>query len=222
MSKKEAVRNAILNQVILPLYYHDDSETSLQILRAMYRAGVRTVEYTNRGDSALMNFRAMKVIANEEMKDLFLGIGTIKNKEAAENYLRAGADFIIAPSMNEEVGKTVNEAGLLWIPGCMTPTEIAAAENAGAELVKVFPGNLLGPSYLKSIRDLFPSTIFLVTGGVEPEEENLKAWLSAGARGVGMGSRLLTTELINAGAYDQLEMRVREALALAEKIKTRN
>ena len=217
MRKKEQTEKALLEQKILPLYYHDSAEVSIEILRALYAGGVRILEYTNRGESALENFELLRKIADKEMSDLQLGIGTIKTKKQAKKYIEAGADFVVCPSINEEVGEVVINEKLLWIPGCMTPTEIATAENAGAEIVKLFPGNLLGPSYITSIKDLFPNLRFVVTGGVEAEESNLKAWFKSGVVGVGMGSKLVTKEVLANKDYEGLKNTTAAALQLARK-----
>ena len=170
MRKKEQAKKALLQQKILPLYYHDSADVSVEILKALYGGGIRILEYTNRGEAALENFILLRKAVDKTMPDLQLGIGTVKTKKQAGKFIDAGADFIVAPSINEEVGEAAAKEKLLWIPGCMTPTEIARAENAGADIVKIFPGNLLGPSYINSIRDLFPDLRFIVTGGVEAEE----------------------------------------------------
>jgi len=217
MRKKEQTEKALLEQKILPLYYHDSAEVSIEILRALHAGGVRILEYTNRGESALENFELLRKIADKEMSDLQLGIGTIKTKKQAKKYIEAGADFVVCPSINEEVGEVVINEKLLWIPGCMTPTEIATAENAGAEIVKLFPGNLLGPSYITSIKDLFPNLRFVVTGGVEAEESNLKAWFKSGVVGVGMGSKLVTKEVLANKDYEGLKNTTAAALQLARK-----
>lgn len=209
---------ALLEQRLLPLFYHDSPELSVAILRALYEGGVRVVEYTNRGASALANFVVLRQQVNESMPGLLLGIGTIKNEAQAQDYIDAGADFIVCPSMHEGVGAACANAGKLWIPGCMTPTEIAAAENAGATLVKIFPGNLLGPSYISSIRDLFPGLRFLVTGGVEAEEKNLQGWFRAGVVGVGMGSRLITKERVQEKDFAGLRAATTRALELVKQI----
>lgn len=208
----------IAAQQVLPLYYHDDAQVSIDILKALYAAGIRYVEYTDRGGAALENFKAMRAVANE-LEGLFLGIGTIKNTAKAEAYIAAGADFIIAPSVNVEVGAVCTQAGKPWIPGCMTPTEIATAENAGATMVKIFPGSLLGPGYITAIKELFPRMRYLVTGGVEATADNLQSWFKAGVSGVGMGSKVLTKELIAAGDYPALTEKMKEALELAKAAK---
>jgi 2-dehydro-3-deoxyphosphogluconate aldolase/(4S)-4-hydroxy-2-oxoglutarate aldolase len=217
MYKEETSLQLLLAQKLLPLYYHDNAGVSINILQALYEGGVRILEYTNRGEAALDNFKALRKEADAAMPGLELGIGTIKTKKQAKKYIEAGADFIVCPSMNEEVGEVVMNEKLLWIPGCMTPTEIATAENAGATLVKIFPGNLLKPSYITAIKDLFPSLRFVVTGGVDAEENNLKGWFKSGVVGVGMGSKLITKELVEAKDYEGLKQATVKALQLVEK-----
>lgn len=222
MHKKEQVHEALLAQKLLPLYYHDDAETSVAILQALYDAGIRLVEYTNRGEHALANFKSLRKAADKNMPGLHLGIGTVKSKKQAKKYVEAGADFIVCPSINEEVGEVAADAGLLWIPGCMTPTEIAAAENAGAVLVKIFPGNILGPGYVSAIRELFPGLRFMPTGGVEAEEANLQSWFRAGVAGVGMGSKLITKELIAQKDYEGIKKATAAALQLVNQVASGN
>jgi len=214
MHKKEQSIKALLEQKLLPLYYHESAETSVDILRAMYAAGIRITEYTNRGENALENFRVLRKAVDKEMPGLELGIGTIKTRKQARKYMEAGADFIVCPSINEEVGEVVEDEKLLWIPGCMTPTEIATAENAGASIVKIFPGNILGPSFITAVKDLFPGLQFVVTGGVEAEEGNLRSWFRSGVVGVGMGSRLITKEIIASKDYSALTSATEKALEL--------
>lgn len=218
MRKKEQAEKALLEQKFLPLYYHDSPEVSVEILKALYEGGVRILEYTNRGEAALDNFAVLRKTFDKTMPELQLGIVTIKTKKQARKYLEAGADFIVCPSINEEVGELVLEEKMLWIPGCMTPTEIATAENAGAAIVKIFPGNILGPSYINAIKDLFPGLRFVVTGGVESEENNLRGWFSAGVVGVGMGSKLIYKEIVERKDYEGLRHLTKKTMQLVKSI----
>ena len=217
MHKKDQAIEKLLEQKLLPLYYHPDVVVSLDILEALYEGGIRVVEYTNRGREALKNFWELKKTVQREMTDLYLGIGTIKTAEQAADFIEAGADFIVCPSMNEDVAIECENADISWIPGCMTPTEIAAAENAGATLVKIFPGNLLGPSYISSIKDLFPGMRFMPTGGVESEEANLRSWFSAGVVAVGMGSKLISKEMMEKKQFSELAEAAKNTLNLIRK-----
>jgi 2-dehydro-3-deoxyphosphogluconate aldolase/(4S)-4-hydroxy-2-oxoglutarate aldolase len=218
MRKKEQILLALLDQKVLPLYYHDDAETSIGVLNALYDAGIRLVEYTNRGEKALVNFVAMKKVMKKKMPGMFLGIGTIKTRKAAKKFIDAGADFIICPTVNKDVAKEVKASGLLWIPGCMTATEISIAEEAGATMVKIFPGNILGPSYISSIRELFPDVRFMPTGGVEVEERNLKSWFASGVVAVGMGSKLVTKDMMQNKEYDKIKTLASKALHMVREV----
>jgi 2-dehydro-3-deoxyphosphogluconate aldolase/(4S)-4-hydroxy-2-oxoglutarate aldolase len=194
---------------------------SLGILKALYNGGVRIVEYTNRGENALANFKALRKVVNKDMPGLLLGIGTIKTKKQAKKFIEAGADFIVAPTINEEVGEITQNENLLWIPGCMTPTEIACAEGFGAEIVKIFPGNVLGPSYISAIKELFPGLKFMPTGGVEAEEKNLIGWFDAGVVAVGMGSKLISKQASDNKEFEQIKTSAANAMDLIKRITQR-
>jgi len=216
MKQKKAVLNSILSQGMLPLFYYDDAEVSLQVTRALYKAGVRVLEYTNRGKQALENFKVLKKAQKKELTDLTIGIGTIKNISEAEMFMDAGADFIVSPIINPEVAKAVHKQKLLWIPGCMTPTEVYAAQKYGAELIKIFPANILGPAFVSSIKELFPGLLFIPTGGVEAEAENISSWFHAGVCAVGMGSKLISKDILDRRLYDQLYHDTLNALELVK------
>ena len=217
MRKKEEALNVLLEQKLLPLYYHDDAETSVRILEALYAGGIRILEYTNRGENALDNFKALRKAVDKNMPGLLLGIGTIKTRKVSKKYMDGGADFIVCPTINEEVAEAVADEKMLWIPGCMTPTEIATAENAGAELIKIFPGNILGPSYISAIKELFPGIRFMPTGGVEAEEGNLRSWFHSGVVAVGMGSKLITKERVEKKDYEGIRAAAQQALELVQR-----
>ena len=216
---KDTLLNRIPEQGLLPLYFHKDPEVSVEVLRALYQEGIRMVEYTNRGEAALKNFKKMREVRDQEFKDLYLGIGTIKNAQMAESYIEAGADFIICPGLIEEVAETADRHNMLWIPGCMTPSEIIRAENMGARMIKLFPGNILGPEFMGSIKALFPDLLFMPTGGVSLDRENIGAWFKAGVCAVGMGSNLVSKPLLEEKNYGKIGELTRQALEIVNEIK---
>ncbi|WON96472.1 bifunctional 4-hydroxy-2-oxoglutarate aldolase/2-dehydro-3-deoxy-phosphogluconate aldolase [Sphingobacterium sp. UGAL515B_05] len=191
MNLKEIVLDKIIEQGTLPLFFHHDKAESIEILRTLYQAGIRVFEFTNRGPEALSVFESLIDTRDREMPDLYLGIGTIKSVDEAQQFLQIGADFIVSPIVNPLVGSLVHEQHKLWIPGCMTPTEIYTAQQQEAALIKLFPANILGPAFMSSIRDLFKGQKFMPTGGVEIEMENLKTWFKSGVCAVGIGSKLI-------------------------------
>ncbi len=219
IKNKETTIAAIRAQGMLPLFYYEDAQVSLEIVRTLYKAGVRVFEYTNRGEAALSNFKFLKEALKTEMHDLFLGIGTIKNTEELNKFLNAGADFIVCPVVDVEVGKLTHAADKLWIPGCMTPTEINTAHQLGAGIIKLFPANILGPEYLSSIKELFKGQLFVPTGGVEIEEQNIASSFKAGVCAVGMGSKLVSKEILANKAYEELRSLTTKAFEIINKVK---
>ena len=173
-SESKAIFEKIKAQGILPLYFHQKREVSLSALQALYEAGIRVVEYTNRGETALENFKAMLALKKASMPDLLLGIGTIKNEAQAEAYHKAGADFLISPCFYQPISDYVQKHNITWIPGCMSASEINLAEQNGVGFVKLFPGNLLGPGFVSAVKPLFPDLLFMPTGGVTLEAETLQ------------------------------------------------
>jgi 2-dehydro-3-deoxyphosphogluconate aldolase / (4S)-4-hydroxy-2-oxoglutarate aldolase len=219
MDKKDTLLKLIPEQGILPLYFYKDPEVSLEVLKTLYRAGIRTVEYTNRGEAALQNFKKMRELCDTELKDMYLGIGTIKNGEMAQTFIDAGADFIICPGLVEEVARVADQNNLLWVPGCMTPTEIIRAESLGAKMIKLFPGNILGPEFMSAVKTLFPDLLFMPTGGVDLDKENISKWLKAGVCAVGMGSKLVSKDLLEQKNYTKIEELARQALEILKAVK---
>ncbi len=209
----------VKQQGVIPLFYHDDANESIAIVDALYNAGIRIVEYTNRGSKAVENFKALLSARKTKWPELFLSVGTIKTTEAAQQFIDAGADFIICPGVIPEVAALAHNAGLVWVPGCMTSTEIIIAEQHGAKLVKLFPGSLLGPSYVSAIKEIFPELMFMPTGGVDVNEENLSKWFNAGVVAVGLGSKVISKEFVNKKDYASIEALARKALDIVQKIK---
>ncbi len=218
MSKKEFIQNLICKEKVLPLYYDDSAETSIGVLKTLYEEGIRIVEYTNRGTHALNNFMALRKIVNDEMPGMQLGAGTIKTTVDAQLFITAGADFIICPVVNTDVANIVHKAELLWIPGCMTATEIFTAETNAATIVKIFPGNILGPTYINAVKELFKNLLFMPTGGVEVSKENLSAWFNAGVCAVGLGSKLVSKSILENKDYKRLSALTMKALQIIKTI----
>lgn len=219
MSTIQNTIDIIAKQGILPLYFSTDETKSIEILRALYRAGIRAVEYTNRGPEALTNLKKMVAVRNAELPEMLLGIGTIKNLEQAKDFQDAQADFFISPGFVPEVAEFLKSKEVLYAPGCMTPTEIIAAENAGIKLVKLFPGNILGTEFLSSIKDIFPSLVFMTTGGVDTTHASIQSWFAAGASAVGLGSKLISKKRMEEGDYGVIESETRKMLEIIQTIR---
>ncbi|MEP7251861.1 MAG: bifunctional 4-hydroxy-2-oxoglutarate aldolase/2-dehydro-3-deoxy-phosphogluconate aldolase [Ginsengibacter sp.] len=216
---KNKLLKLIPEQGILPLYFYKDTEVSLQVLRALYNAGIRAVEYTNRGEAALQNFKKMRELCDKELEGMYLGIGTIKNAEMAQVFIDAGTDYIICPGLIDEVAAVADKHDMLWVPGCMTPSEIIRAENMGAKMIKLFPGNILGPAFMSSIKELFPGLMFMPTGGVDLDKENISGWFKAGVSAVGMGSKLVSKQLLEQKDYAKIEAVTKQAMDIVNAIR---
>ncbi|MEP6594578.1 MAG: bifunctional 4-hydroxy-2-oxoglutarate aldolase/2-dehydro-3-deoxy-phosphogluconate aldolase [Ginsengibacter sp.] len=219
MSNSQQITDVIIEQGILPLYFNAEETVSVDILRAIYKAGIKAVEYTNRGEAALKNFKKLVEIKNSEMPGLMLGVGTIKNLEQAENYMAAGADFMVSPGFIKEVADYATGKDTFYAPGCMTPSEIITAENSGIKFIKLFPGNMLGPEFLSSIKEIFPKLLFMPTVGVDTTKENIEGWFKAGVCAVGMGSKLISKKLMEAKDYGAIEKNTKEVLEIISSIK---
>lgn len=219
MISSTTVLEAIVAQGMLPLYFNADESVSVEILRALNRSGVKAIEYTNRGEAALANFKKMVAVRNTEMPALLLGVGTIKNMEQATAYLDAGADFLVSPGYIPDVASYCVSKDIFFGPGCMTPTDIIAAENAGIKFIKLFPGNILGPEFMSSIKEIFPKLVFMPTGGVDTTKESIEGWFKAGVSAVGMGSKLVSKKLMEARDYSAIEHAAVEVLALIKSIR---
>ncbi len=201
----------ILKYPVLPVYYHDDIQTCIAVVNACYQGGIRVFEFVNRGDRAPENFSQLLSCQKENWPDLLLGIGTVKTAAMASAYIGMGAKFIVSPVVKAEIAEVTLKHDILWVPGCMTPTEISLAEDLGAPLVKLFPGDTLGTGFLRAIKPLFPAMRFMPTGGVNPTEESISAWFNAGVSAVGLGSKLFTKP-DGATGYGWLTDRARELM----------
>ncbi len=220
MDREKQVKELISQQGMLPLFYHADSETCIGIAKTLYDAGVRCIEFTNRGSMALQNFKLLVKQKDQEMKDVMLAAGTIKTAEQARQFIDAGADFLISPFFDMAVCDVAYLNKVSWIPGCMTPTEIQVAEQAGCSMIKLFPGNTLGFSFMEAIKPLFPGLDFIVTGGVDTSEENIRSWLRAGVCAVGMGSNLISKSILDNRDYTSLHAKTKQAISNIKRIQS--
>lgn len=214
---QQQILSAMKATGIIPVFNHTDVETAKSVLDASYKGGVKVFEFTNRGENALEVFQELAAHA-QQYEDLMLGIGTIFTDEDARKFLKAGAHFVVSPAFIPTIGVYCNSQNVLWIPGCGTVTEIFNAKELGAQVIKAFPGNVLGPAFISSVKAVFPKLPMMPTGGVEPTEENLSAWFKAGVVCVGMGSQLFKKEWIQNRDYETLEKEIAKALALVQEI----
>ena len=220
MNKEQLAIQKIMEQGVLPLFYHEDVSICIAVLKTLYEAGIRCVEFTNRGSKALANFASMIMERDASMPELTLGIGTIRSSDDATSFLEAGADFLVSPFFDSGVCDVAYMNKILWIPGCMTATEIHTAQNAGCSLIKLFPGNVLGPGFVEAVAPMFSGLNFMVTGGVDASEESIKAWFNSGVAAVGIGGKLISKNVLQNGDYQQLKTKTIEVLTIINKIKS--
>ncbi len=206
----------------VPLFYHPDPAVVREVISACYRGGMKVFEFTNRGEFAHETFAELSKWSRRSLPDLVLGVGTVVEPGTCSLYMQLGARFIVSPLLNEEMARTCNRRKVLWIPGCATASEIGRAEELGAEVVKLFPGPTVGGTkFLKAFLGPCPWSKIMPSGGVSPTEENLSAWFGAGAFCVGMGSQLITKEILASGAYDELEETSRKAVECIRQIRSK-
>ncbi|MGB5241972.1 MAG: bifunctional 4-hydroxy-2-oxoglutarate aldolase/2-dehydro-3-deoxy-phosphogluconate aldolase, partial [Lutimonas sp.] len=179
---------------MVPLFFHSDIELGKKVLKACYDGGARLMEFTSRGDFAFEVFGALNKYALKELPGMVMGVGSVTDAAAASLYMQLGANFIVTPVLREDIAIVCNRRKVLWSPGCGTLTEIAKAEELGCEIVKLFPGDIYGPQFVKGIKGPQPWTSIMPTGGVSPDEANLKGWFDAGVTCVGMGSQLISKD----------------------------
>ncbi|MBV8255621.1 MAG: bifunctional 4-hydroxy-2-oxoglutarate aldolase/2-dehydro-3-deoxy-phosphogluconate aldolase [Chitinophaga sp.] len=217
--KSEIIFAAFQQSGIIPVFYHEDVNVCLEVLQACYDGGLRVFEFTSRGAAARANFTAMLERKKATMPEMYLGIGTIKNAADAAFFADAGADFIVCPIVDPATAEICHQRQITWIPGCMTPTEIALAEKNGAGLVKLFPGNVLGPGFAAAIKPLFPGLKFMPTGGVEPTAASMKSWFDTGVICVGMGSNLVSKSVVENRDWAALKEKVMQTFAILKGLQ---
>jgi 2-dehydro-3-deoxyphosphogluconate aldolase / (4S)-4-hydroxy-2-oxoglutarate aldolase len=204
---------------MVPLFYNPDIEICKNIVKACYDGGARLMEFTARGDFAPEVFGELNKFALKKLPDMILGVGSITDSAMASHYMALGANFIVTPVFRKDIAKVCNRQKTLWLPGCGSLTEIAKAEEWGCEIVKLFPGDVYGPNFVKGIKGPQPWTSIMPTGGVSPTVENLSGWFHAGVTCVGMGSQLISQEIIANKDYDKLTTAVKNVLAIIKSIR---
>lgn len=207
---------------MVPVFYNPDPDICREVIKACWEGGSSVFEFTNRGDFAHEVFAELSKWAAGECPGLMLGAGSVPDAGTASLYIQMGACFIVSPFLNAEVARACNRRKVLWIPGCGTLTEISEAEELGAEIVKIFPGTAVGgPGFVKAVKGPCPWTSIMPTGGVEPTEENLMEWFSAGVTCVGMGSALLTDKLVKAKSWQTITSEVKKTIDIIDKLRTK-
>ena len=204
---------------MIPLFYHPDADLGKKVLKACYEGGARLIEFTNRGDFAFEIFGELNKYALAELPGMILGVGSITDAAAASLYMQLGANFIVTPVLRDDIAIVCNRRKVLWSPGCGSLTEIAKAEELGCEIVKLFPGDIYGPQFIKGIKGPCPWTSIMPTGGVSTDKENLKSWFDAGATCVGIGSQLISNEILNSRNFKMLENLVKTTMATIQEIR---
>jgi 2-dehydro-3-deoxyphosphogluconate aldolase/(4S)-4-hydroxy-2-oxoglutarate aldolase len=208
---------------IIPVFYHPDKEVCLSVIKACYEGGLRLFEFTNRGDFAHELFSDLNKIVIKEMPEMILGAGSIVDAGTASLYIQLGSNFIVSPVLKEEMALVCNRRKILWSPGCGSVTEISHAEELGAEIIKIFPAPCVGgPEFIKAVRGPQPWTNIMPTGGVDPTEESLKTWFDAGVYCVGMGSNLITPEILKNKDWKLLKDNVLSLVATYNEIRNTN
>lgn len=216
---KLAVMNKAASAPMVPVFYHSDADTAWNVVKACYDGGVRLFEFTNRGDFAHEVFAQLVKFAAKECPDIAIGVGSVVEPATAALYIQMGACFVVGPLFNAEVAKLCNRRGVPYIPGCGSVSEVGMAQEAGCDICKVFPGDVLGPKFVKGLLAPMPWSKIMVTGGVEPTAENLSGWFGAGAFCVGMGSKLFPKDRVADGDWAYVTGKCRESLDCILKIK---
>lgn len=205
---------------VVPVFYHEDLDIAKNVLKACYDGGIRVFEFTNRADFAHEIFSELNKYAIRQMPDLIMGVGTVVDGGTTSLYIQLGANFVVSPVIREEMAGTCNTRKIPWIPGCGTLSEISHAEQLGAEIVKIFPATQVGgPEFVAAIKGPCPWTRIMPTGGVSPSRENLAKWFGAGVACVGMGSKLITEEILANKDFDGLTKKVEETLSILKEIR---
>jgi 2-dehydro-3-deoxyphosphogluconate aldolase / (4S)-4-hydroxy-2-oxoglutarate aldolase len=213
--------NAMHEVGLVPVFYHADPDVVIQVSKACVKGGARLIEFTNRGDFAYEVFRELEKYCAKDLKDMITGVGSIVDAGTASLYINNGANFVVGPLLNADVAKACNRRKVPYSPGCGSVSEIGQAEELGVEIVKIFPGGEVGgPAFVENVKGPCPWTSIMPTGGVEPTEESLARWFKAGIVCAGIGSKLITRELLAAKDYDGIAKNVEKTIGIIKKLKS--
>jgi 2-dehydro-3-deoxyphosphogluconate aldolase / (4S)-4-hydroxy-2-oxoglutarate aldolase len=215
-----AVLAAIIEQGVIPVFYHPDVTVCKDVIQACANGGAKCIEFTNRGDFAWNVFMQVNQHFIKADPSVIMGVGSVVDAPTAAMYIANGANFVVGPILNAEVGRLCNRHCIPYSPGCGSASEVSEAHELGCEIVKVFPGSCVGgPEFVSNIRGPMPWTKLLPTGGVDPDEASLTKWFKAGIVAAGMGSKLITKEMLAAKDYKGIEKKVADTIALIKKIR---
>jgi len=204
---------------MVPLFYHKDVDLAKQVVSACYKGGARVMEFTARGDFAFEVFAQISKFVADQCPEMALGVGSVTDAAAASLFMQMGADFVVTPSLREDIALTCNRRKVLYLPGCGSLTEINRAEELGVEIIKLFPGSTYGPDFVKAIKGPQPWTSIMPTGGVSTDKDNLQKWFDAGVTAVGMGSKLISKEVLAQKDFEKLANTVSETLKSIGQIR---
>jgi 2-dehydro-3-deoxyphosphogluconate aldolase/(4S)-4-hydroxy-2-oxoglutarate aldolase len=214
------VASTMVTTGIIPVFFHKDIEICKGVISACYRGGIRVFEFTNRDEYAHEIFGILNKWATVEFPEMILGTGSVIDSATATLYIQLGTNFIVSPILNEAIAPVVNCRKIFWSPGCGTLSEISRAESLGVEIVKIFPGSSVGgPKFVASIKGPMPWTRIMPTGGVDRTEENLNEWFKSGVACVGMGSKLITSEIVENENFDKLEKDVHDTMNIVRRLR---
>ncbi|MGA9271371.1 MAG: bifunctional 4-hydroxy-2-oxoglutarate aldolase/2-dehydro-3-deoxy-phosphogluconate aldolase [Lutimonas sp.] len=214
------VANTMKETGLVPLFYHPDAEVAKQVVKACYDGGARLLEFTARGDFAHEVFGELVKYAMAELPGMIMGVGSVTDAAAASRFMSLGANFIVTPVLREDIAVVCNRRKVLWSPGCGSLTEITRAEELGCEIVKLFPGGIYGPGFVKAIKGPQPWTSIMPTGGVSPTKESLSSWFDAGVTCVGMGSKLIKKDDQGSFNLAQIKSVIQDCLEQIRSLRT--
>lgn len=217
---KTDVSNIIEKTGLIPLFFHADPVVCKEVANSIFTAGCPIIEFTNRGEGAIQSFSGIIELARTDYPEAIVGVGSIHDPYTAAQFIATGADFVVGPCYSEQVARLCNRHQVLYIPGCATVTEIMTASELGLNLIKIFPaGSLGGPDFIKAVRGPLPWLKVIPTGGVDSTDEDLGKWFEAKVSAVGLGSNLISKQILETADYSALQDATVSLLATIAKLQ---